>query len=63
MNNKTPIHLYGYEVISGTEDKGPNIVLVCSHCSYHSGNSKVLVAVGQKLRTKTKYIGEIYFAM
>ena len=43
MDSKTPFHLSGSEVISGTEDKRPRIMTKkCFQCSYPSGNSEDL---------------------
>lgn len=44
MSNKRRLfHFYGSGVISGTENKGPNIIIEdapMSHDSYHLGDSK-----------------------
>jgi len=40
MNNKTSLHLYGSEVISGTEDKRLNIMTNTVPVAFISGSSK-----------------------
>ena len=40
MDNKTPLHLSGSEVISGTEDKRSNIITKDTHTALISGYFK-----------------------
>lgn len=40
MNNKTSLHFYGSEVISGTEDEKPNIMTNGAPIALISGSSK-----------------------